>query len=166
MPREEVVDARLPDAVTLRACAAFGSAVQESGERFAAPIQDMKSALKNIKRLGAPRNSVLDKSWEESSTYSERQHPAFNDPRHQSDSCSSIPLSPTRSSTYFTSSRTLTTSSVSSKSSFTVEGGLHRVRPVPTVLHPAPSKAFTTSRPSKPVPTRIVRKAVSTYYNF
>ena len=164
MPREEVVDARLSDAVTLRARAASGSAVQESGDRFAAPIQDIQSAIKSIKRLGAPRNSILDKSWEESPTYSERQHPAFNDPRHQSDSCSSIPLSPARSS-YFTSSRTLTTSSVSSKSSLTVEGGLHRVRPVPTVLHPAPSKAFTTSRPSKPVPTRIVRKAVSAYYN-
>jgi hypothetical protein len=38
MPREEVIDARLPDAVTLRERAASGSAVQESGERFAAPI--------------------------------------------------------------------------------------------------------------------------------
>jgi hypothetical protein len=55
MPREEVVDARLPDAVTLRTRAASGSAVQESGERFAAPIQDIQSASKSTKEARNPK---------------------------------------------------------------------------------------------------------------
>ena len=52
---------------------------------------------------------------------------------------------------YLTASRVFATSTSDPRSSFRIDGGLARVKPVPVTSQPALSKTFTTCLPSRPV---------------
>jgi hypothetical protein len=58
--------------------------------------------------------------------------------------------------TYLTSSRALETSASLPRSSFRIDGGLARVKPVPTTFQLALWNAFTTCLPSRPVAPVII----------